>query len=447
MTRVLRAFVILCAVILYPAAYVMLFFAGNWYSFFHAYSLAMFFGLLSYAYVTVALCLSARIKCIDRLFGYDRVMAFHAALSSIAILSGMLHAVLKSAYFPDETTQSSLGVAALGLFVLVATATFTLMLETPLDRVPPFSWFLPILKRRVRIDYTRLKLFHNLTGPAFALLVAHVLLAYPVQESPVRMYLAAASGGIAIVLYASHKIVRPLLLFRNPHAVTSIETLTDGIVTITMRPMRGKPFPHKAGQFSFFMFLSRKTGFGEHPFTISSPPSQDAASITIKSLGDFTSRLPGMRIGTACLIDGPYGLFHPQGLAEPMLFVAGGIGITPILSILRDLEWRSCPPSFLIWSVRRKAEAFAKDELERISERIKGFAFRVIVTGEPSFGKDSPDGRIDRELLTEALNRVDPARRGTVYVCGPDALRRAVEGHVVSLGIPKQRVIYEAFSL
>ncbi len=447
MTRVLRGLILVCGLILYPAAYVILFFAGNWYSFFHAYSLAMFFGLLSYGYLTVALSLSARIKFIDRLFGHDRVMTFHAALSSVAILSGILHAVLKSAYFPDETTQSFLGVVSLSLFALVAVATFTLMLETPLERIQPFSWFIPSLKRRVRIDYTRLKLFHNLTGPAFALLIAHVLLAYPVQESPVRFYLAAASGALAILFYVSHKIVRPLLLFRNVHVVTSIRTLTDGIVTITMKPLRGKPFSHKAGQFAFFRFLSRESGFGEHPFTISSPPSQDEASITVKSLGDFTSRLPGLRIGTRCLIDGPYGLFHTQDLSDPMLLVAGGIGITPILSILRDLQDRECPPMFLLWSVRRKAEAFAREELTRISERVKGFAFSVIVTGEPSFEKDTPDKRIDEEMLAEALDSIDPARAGTIYVCGPDALRRSVEGHAIALGIPKQRVMYEAFSL
>ncbi len=447
MKEVRKNAIIVAATVLYPLASVALFFQGNWYSFFHSYSLAMFFGLVSYCYFAVALVLGSRVRALDRAFGHDRILVMHGIIAGLALGSAIPHAVLKKAYFAEDTVQSVLGSIGLALFLIVILMTVLLMLETPLDRTPPFSSITRFMKRSARADYTLLKLLHNFAAPAFALVVIHVLLASPVRETAGKTAFAAVTGLFAVLFYVYHKIARPLLALRNAHTVTSVRRLADGITEIGLTSRRGRTIRHEAGQFAFIRFLDRSCGFGEHPFTISSPPSSPTTTFTVKALGDFTARLSSLKVGVTCLVDGPYGLFRPDDGDREIVFVAGGIGITPFLSILRDFAERSRAGAVtLLWSVRRRDEAFAAAELRAISGRLPDFVYRVFVTGESSFEGDAPDGRIDADAIGETLARFESPRATKAFICGPDAFRRSIQTHLTDAGIPEGNVSYEAFS-
>ena len=448
MRRAARNAVAVAALLLYPLATVFLFFQGNWYGFFHGYSLAMFFGLLSYCYLSLALVLGARVKALDRIFGHDRILAGHGVIALSAIACAIAHAALKLVYFSEPTVQSKIGFLGLALFLAVLLLTVLLMLETPLSRTRPFSVLIKALRKRVRADYTLLKLLHNLVAPAFAIIVVHVLLAYSVQESGSRIAFAGITGALALAFYAYHKVARPLILLMNAYAVTGITKLSRDIVEVKLASRRGKPLKYKAGQFAFFRFLSRDTGFGEHPFSISSAPSSEALSLTAKGLGDFTAKLGSLKEKTLCLVDGPYGLFYPKPSGHDLLFVAGGIGITPFLSILRDFAERAEKRYVtLIWSIRRREEAFALKELEAIASRVEGFEFQILVIDEPAFGKDTADRMIDADLIQRTVARFGSVQRSEAYVCGPAPLRRAVYGYLVKAGFRDAQIFYESFSL
>ncbi len=447
MSRLPRNALVVTGVALYPLAAVALFFQGNWYSFFHSYSLGMFFGLVSYCYFAVALVLGSRVRALDRIFGHDRILVMHGIVAGLALGCGIAHAVLKKMYFTEDTLQSGLGLLALALFLVVILMTVILMLETPLDRMPPLSRVLGFLKSRMRADYTLLKLLHNFAAPAFALAVIHVILASPVQETAGKTAFAGVTGLLAVAFYAYHKIARPVVSLLNAHVVTDVKRLADGIVEIGMVPRRGRKKRHVAGQFAFFRFLDRSCGLGEHPFTISSAPSASGTAITVKALGDYTEKLGGLKPNATCLVDGPYGLFYPADADRSLLFLAGGIGITPFLSILRDFAAKSREGDIsLLWSVHRRDEAFALDELRSIASRLPGFRFRVLVTGEASFAGNAPDGRIDKKAIDGELARFESARDVTAFVCGPDAFRRSVQALLEESGVPEKNISYEAFS-
>lgn len=447
MKAFLRTVLPVTATLLYPALAVWLFFQGNWYSFFHSYSLAMFFGLVSYCYLAVSLILGARLKALDLVFGHDRVIIFHSLIAAAGIIFGIFHAILKSVYFPEVTGQSIPGIIGLALFTLIALLTVMIMLHTPFDRIPPFSVLLSFVKRHFHVDYTILKAVHNITAPAFVLILGHVMLAYPVQETPGRTAFAGMSGILAILLYVYHKTVRPLRAFARAHRVSQVNRVSPGIVEITTVPKRGKAFRHKAGQFAFFRFLSRETGYGEHPFTISSGPAAGTLSITVKNLGNYTGNLGVLKPDTRCLIDGPYGLFYPKKPDSDLLFVAGGIGITPFLSILDDLaKTPSQRTVSLIWSVRYREEAFARNKLEALKSIMPGFSFRILVTGEPSFDSTSPDSRMDIPALHNAIQSFRDIPSAEAFICGPDLFRKSIQRQLMDTGFRKKLIHYEAFS-
>lgn len=447
MKRAGKNAIVLTAAVLYPLTSVALFFHGNWYSFFHSYSLGMFFGLVSYCYFALALTLGSRIKVLDRIFGHDRILVMHGIIACLALACGIAHAALKSFYFPEETVQSTFGEIGLGLFGFVILMTVLVMLETPLDRMPPLSRFIRFIKRRVRADYTLLKLLHNLTAPAFAIIVLHVLLASPVQETSGKTAFVSVTGLIAVLFWIRHKIARPLGSLLNAHAVAAVRPLADGIVEIELSPKRGRTIGRKAGQFAFFRFIDRACGFGEHPFTISSSPSSGTLAVTVKALGDYTAKLGSLKENALCLVDGPYGLFYPEDSDRELIFLAGGIGITPFLSILRDFADTGREGNVsLVWSVRRRDEAFAMEELRTISTGLPGFRFRVLVTGETAFDHDGPDGRIDAGVIGDALSRSSSPRAVKAFICGPDAFSRSVKNLLIGTGIPEGNIANEAFS-
>jgi predicted ferric reductase len=438
----LQRFLWLGAAVLCPAIPLQAYFAGNWYSILHSYSLGMFCGIVSYVTFANTLILSARIRCIDRLFGHDRVMIFHGRLAGVAFACACAHVVFKYLYFGLGTVQITLGITALALFIAVGLATILFMVGNPLHRITAMAALRACGVRRLGLDYSRLKLFHNLTAPALALVTVHVLMASPTAETRARLGLMGTWGAAALLVHFYHKILRVALRYRRAFRITAVRRLTDSVVEIRAARPDGSKLEHRAGQFAFFRLLSPACGLEEHPFTISSPPGSRTLSITVKALGDYSAALPAATVGAKLLCDGPYGRFSPARGAGPYLFVAGGIGITPFLSILRGWDAAGIAETVtLIWSMRTGDERVDEGFFEAAAARHAAFRFVPVLTGGPG----GAGRRVDRALLSACVEPANAARL-TAYVCGPNAFRRAVIGHLRDLGLPQRAIHDETFS-
>jgi predicted ferric reductase len=402
----------------------------------------MICGIVSYVYFANTLILSARIRCLDRQFGHDRVMVFHGRLAGAAFAFACAHVVFKYLYSVPGTVQVALGIAALALFAAVGLATVLFMLGNPLHRIPAMAALRAFGVRRLGFDYSRLKLFHNLTAPALALVTAHVLMAAPTAETRARLGLMGAWGATALLVHFYHKVLRLALCYRRAFRVTAVRRLADSIVEVRAARPDGRKLEHRAGQFAFFRLLSPVCGLEEHPFTISSAPGFETINITVKALGDYSAALLAATVGAKLLCDGPHGRFIPVRGAGPHLFVAGGIGITPFLSILR--EWDAAgiaEPVTLIWSMRTRDEQIDEGFFEPAAARHAVFRYVPVLTREPG----GASRRVDRALLSAYVEPANAARL-TAYVCGPDSFRRAVIGHLRDLGLPRRAIHDETFS-
>src|SRR5690606_12008468 len=143
----------------------------------------------------------------------------------------------------------------------------------------------------------------------------------------------------------------------------------------------------------------------EHPFSIASAPGLPAGRVefTIKELGDFTRTVGNLERDATAWVDAPYGAFSIDRLpAEGYVFLAGGIGIAPIMSMLRALVARGDRRShILLYACRTWERLTFREELEAMAETLD--LRLVFVLEEPPEGWTGESGRIQSDLLARHL--------------------------------------------
>lgn len=421
------AFLLLGLYILGPLLFTSLYFIGNLYSFaalFELYNLSIITGALAYVIFMAQFLLSARLRFIEKQFPQDKLLAFHGTMGMV--LGGLIvaHFVIKYIEilrYSGPTLQSTLGIAALVIFALLTPAALLVLQGRARNRKksPP---------------YARAKSRHNFFALAGVLAVAHVYLATSTWTLSLKL-ITLAWGIFCLAAYVWHKLIRPR------HAVslelTGIEELAPEVTSYRFQASDGATPTRLSGQFAYFSFDNEVPGKEEHPFTVASSGS-DAVEIIVKNSGDYTAAMPRAQLNTRVAFDGPYGHFNPHGIqaGTPLYFIAGGIGITPFLSMIRDQELRRRYPLRLIWSVRNAEDAGAAREALELAE--KGEI-------EMTVRYTSRDGRIDSRVLADIIH---PEERKTapVFICGPQGFGETIRTGLKELGIPKSMVREEKFS-
>jgi predicted ferric reductase len=201
------------------------------------------------------------------------------------------------------------------------------------------------------------------------------------------------------------------------------------------------------GQFGWLSLGQAPWRASEHPFSFSSAPSEaGSVEMTIKELGDFTKTVRHTRDGTLAYVDGPHGSFsvdlHPE--APGFFFLAGGIGIAPIVSMLRALDDRGDRrPLWLIHGSRRAERATFLEEIEALRARLD---LRVThVVQEAPEGWTGEVGLPTSELISRTLAQAPEGIH--CFFCGPVPMTRMAERAVRGVGIPPWRVHLELFEM
>jgi 3-phenylpropionate/trans-cinnamate dioxygenase ferredoxin reductase subunit len=168
--------------------------------------------------------------------------------------------------------------------------------------------------------------------------------------------------------------------------------------------------------------------------------------MTIKELGDFTAKIGNVTPGQVVYLDGPYGAFTIDRYqqAPGYVFIAGGIGITPVMSMLRTLADRGDPrPLLLIYANKTWEDVTFREEIEELKKRLN---LRLIhVLGDPPEDWEGEKGMVTRELLSRHLPKLPELQE--YFVCGPPPMMDAVETSLYRLKIPIGNVHSERFNL
>jgi predicted ferric reductase len=389
------------------------------------------------ALVLLQFSLSSRLKWLDRLFGLNRLLNAHRLLGCAIVVLATLHPLL--VFAPAE---KEIGPLRLGLWPVL----FGIVLLCGLWAAACLSLWRVFL----RLSFELWWLLHRFGVCAGVVLLAiHALNVEGDFEAGLPRTALLACLAAYACLFIWIKTVKPWWLQRKPYRVADVSRISHNVHTVELVPVHGQAFRYHPGQFSFVTFQSGGLPPEEHHFTLSSTPTRPGRIIfTIKTSGDFTGRLGRLKPGDMAILDGPYGLFSHCAFTDPpgneIIMIAGGIGMTPMLSMLRymaDVEYRRTVK--LIWSNRTGGDVFCRQEINAMRQKMAGLTVHHVLTGQP--GYKGPTGRIDAAMLERLLQGC--SRSSRIFLCGPPSMMKSVSKNLKKLGFKAGRISTERFSL
>lgn len=396
---------------------------------------AMALGYAGMAMLGVQFVLTARFKRATAPFGIDIVYYFHRYLAIAALAIVLAHYALLRVNSPlalgpvdprEAAAHMTAGRVALGLFVLLVVSS--------------------LLRKWLGFEYDLWRRVHAaLSTIAFALAIWHLLGAANYLVGGWKQGLWALYGAFWLGVIGYVRLVRPWRLARRPWRVVDVRPERGQVHTLTLEPDDHRGLQFAPGQFAWLTLRASPYAMREHPFSIASSAARsDRIELSIKALGDFTSTIGTVRKGEIAWVDAPYGTFgvdlRPD--AEGYVFIVGGIGIAPALSMLRTLADRGeRRPLWMFYGNRAWDRVAFREELEHL---VQVLPLRLIhILQEPPADWQGEQGLITEELCARHL----PATRARLeyFICGPTPMTHVAEIALAHLGVPAERVHSEIF--
>ena len=220
-------------------------------------------------------------------------------------------------------------------------------------------------RTKLRLRYETWHLLHLvLAVAAVAAGLAHMVGWSFYLHDPWKRALWMALTLLALGLLSYVRIVKPLFLLRRPYRISEVRQERGETFTLVMQPDGHSGFRFRSGQFGWLTVWGSPFKISAHPFSFSSSAAVEdgRVAMSIRNLGDFTSQIHRVPIGRRVYIDGPYGAFTMGNPADLHVLVAGGVGITPMISMLRTLadEGDKRPVMLLYGSKTWKRSPFEK---------------------------------------------------------------------------------------
>ena len=394
-------------------------------------ALAKLNAFLAISTLSVNFILAARFKFLERLFhGLDRMYRVHKFVGRASLFFILLHPVFLMIYrfptvsriipllLPVGRIEVAIGVIAVYLFILLIVLTVAL-------KVPYHLWLVS----------------HKAMGIVLLLSGLHVLIAGSDVNSFawLQNYIIILwSIGIGSWLYM-------LLIYKvfGPKYTVTLDKVNHIGDIVELYFKKPKDFEYQPGQFVFIRFPIFE-GYKElFPFSISTDPSKKHIRLSIKKSGDYTSNLiPRLREGDTAIVMGPYGRFGERYLAhdKDMIWIAGGIGITPFLSLAKhESLFPTGRKIHLIWSVNNKKEAFHDHELVEESSKNKNLKYTHWIADEKGF--------ITADDVIQLIGGKKEVQKRIIFLCGPPPMMYSISRGLRKKGVPYHHIVFEDFNM
>ena len=393
-------------------------------------------GFVGLAMIGLQFFLTARFRLVEAPYGLDVILRFHREISMAAVGIILAHPAL----------------------ILLRDGSFDILM---LHRQPPRVWFATVStlalvalivtsvwRMALDIEYELWRILHgSLAVIALGFALGHVIGVghYIADLWQQGIWTLMVTVSIAALLHI--RVLKPIKMHRQPWTVTDVRDEGGDVWTVCCEPDGHGGFDFMAGQFAWLTLWSTPFSIEEHPFSLaSSALEDDHVEFSIKELGDFTADVGKLPVGSTAYIDGPYGAFSFERYpAAGYVFIAGGIGITPIISMLRTLaDYGDTRPITLLFAARQKHHLTFYHEIEELEDRLE-YLSTTYVLEDPPDDWDGATGFVDAELLDDHLPEF-PCRY-EYFLCGPMPMLVNVEQTLLETGISHTKIHAELFNL
>ncbi len=404
--------------------------AGGW----RVASLAT--ALVAASLLLAAVVLPSRLRLVTSYLGVERLLRQHRLLALVGTGLVLAHVVF-------VVCHAGFGVFALGgapprvWAATAATLALALLVVSGLSR------------QRRRPRYEGWRLAHVLLANVFLIGTAlHVYwLADLTRYEAARSWFLLLAAGIAS-LTCYRWLWRPVRARRRSYVVEEVTGSSASTVTLVLRAKGHTGTRFRPGQFAWLKVGDSPFVFEEHPFTIASPATAPwRKEFTIKALGDFSELVAGLRPGRKVHLDGPHGAFTVDGLrSDGFVFIATGVGITPMLSMLRTLADRGDQrPMVLVVAGRTADDMLHRQDCGAWSQQLN---LRVVeVLKEPPEAWEGHAGRLDEEVLESALPQRRTRWHRDYFICGPGSMVKSTTQLLAQWGVSERRIHTELFDV
>jgi predicted ferric reductase len=420
---------------LLPLLVLLLYPAPSGRGFWIEFSVAL--GFIGLAMMALQFVLAARVNRIEASYGIDILIQFHRYTSLVAFAIVLAHPAILFVVQPDTLELLNFPQAPWrARMAILGTLAFLAMVVTT------------IWRKQLKIPYEPWRAVHTILAVlAVGLAFGHAI---GVGNYLGLFWKAVLWSGIILaslwlIIYV--RLVKPWLMTKKPYVVEAVVPQQGDVWTLALRPLGHDGFTFEPGQFAWLTLNITPLSMREHPFSMSSSGDRaDRIEFGIKAIGDFTSRIKDVKPGTKAYLDGPYGVFTIDRYEDSAGFVliAGGVGITPIHSILLTASQRHDDrPFLLIYAVPSWDDATYKDELEALTQTLDLEIVYVLRKAHDDW--EGETGYVDRTLLAKYI----PHHRGSrhYFVCAAPVMMKAVERALFDLEVPVTNVHMEHFDL
>lgn len=389
-------------------------------------TLAKIGGLAGIGLFALNIILSSRNKFLDRVYGgLDNVYTVHHDKGLVTSILLFLH--------PSFLALRELekGIMAVILYVM------------PTDSLPvnfgklalilfTLAMIFTVLRR---FEYQRLQKIHKSLGVIFVIGAIHAfMVGSNVSTQPILRTYVGALTLFAVASYINTTLLGNILSKKYNYTVNSVES-SENIIKIDIKP-KGEKLVYNPGQFIFPSFNQK--GLNEkHPFSIVNKPSDIIIKLIIRPLGDYTNRLKALKNGTDVLLEGPYGGFDYRKGGYKQIWVAGGIGITPFLSMIQQIDFESDNYTIdLFFSYSNEDDKVLAKDLEDQLSKMDNFRIFSYDTLEVSRLSVDKIAEISQDILDS-----------DVFICGPIGMIESLEKQFMKFGVSKEKIHLERFKL
>lgn len=398
-------------------------------------------GIVALAILILEFALSGRFRVVSRRVGLDVTMRAHQMLARIAALFIIVHPFFYGTPLlpyprPDDPTGLlSLGLSAPSLISGIAAWVLSLALIVT-----------AIFRDKLSATWEVWRRAHGVVAlTVVALAVHHAVDAGRYSGSTALGWVWLAGLGAAGASLFHVYVFRPFARRRRPWRVTVVREAAERIWFMTLAPDGAHRLDYRAGQFVWLDIGHGPFSLAENPFSLASAPSRGPEiEFVVKELGDFTNDIGRTPIGARAWIDGPHGNLTIDGRNGPgVALIAGGVGIAPMLGILREMFARGDRRKvILVYANLTRSQIVAAEELDALAAALD---LRVVhVLAEPPPEWTGRCGRPDATLLREILGFAE-ARAWTYLLCGPPGMLSSAQAALIGLGVPTRNVVAERF--